>query len=106
MTWDQYWYGDPLMVRAFYKAEKLRQERADNDAWLHGLYVLKAIDASIGNAFRKGEPAEYPAFPFSTKQDVVDEYEQEREAEHAEAWMNQFVAFGKSVVKEDAPDGN
>lgn len=95
------------MVRAFYQAEQIRQERADTDAWLHGLYVLKAIDASIGNAFRKGEPAEYPSFPLSTKQDVVDAYEEEREAEYAEAYMNQFVAFGKSVVREDAQqDGN
>ena len=48
MTYEQYWYGDPLMVRAFYKADKFRREREDMNAWLQGVYFKKAIEASIG----------------------------------------------------------
>lgn len=43
MTWEQYWYGDVWMVRAFREAEKLRQQRANTAAWLQGAYVYDAI---------------------------------------------------------------
>ena len=45
MTYDQYWYGDPLMVRTFYKAHKLKEQLADQQAWLQGQYVMAAIGA-------------------------------------------------------------
>ena len=100
MTYDQYWYGDPLMVRAYFQAEKIRQERADSEAWLYGLYVAKAIDSTIGNAFRKEGTAEYPAFPLSTKKEIVDKYNEEQEALAAEAYMMQMVAAGANWGEE------
>lgn len=105
MSYDQYWYGDPLMVRAFFKADKLRQERADEEAWTHGLYVLSALDATVGNMFRKSgqSPAEYPAEPFTItkrkeKQKKTEE-QQEQEATWALAWMSSFVNAGKNWGK-------
>ena len=70
MTYEQYWYGDVWMVRAFRKAHELRQEQTDADAWLHGLYVQQAIAATVGNAFqKKGSKAiEYPNEPISVKE--------------------------------------
>lgn len=43
MTWEQYWYGDPWMARDYRKAEELRQQRANTDAWLQGAYVYDAL---------------------------------------------------------------
>lgn len=105
MSYDQYWYGDPLMVRAFYKADKIRQERVDEEAWAHGLYVLGALNASVGNMFKKpGQtPIEYPSEPFSLtkrkeKQKKTEE-QQEQEATWALAWMSSFVNAGKNWGK-------
>lgn len=101
MTYEQYWYDDPLMVRAFYKADKIRQERQDSEAWLQGLYILKALDATVGNLFRKQgtEPAEYPDRPFSTEQS--EEITEDQEAILAEAYMNNLVRVGKGWGKKE-----
>lgn len=105
MTYEQYWYDDPLMVRAFYKADKLRRERMDEEAWLHGVYICAAIDSTIGNAFRKnGDPAEYPKEPITiTEKRKNDEAhareKQEKEALWAMAWMESFVQAGKNWGK-------
>lgn len=102
MTYEQYWYGDPLLVRAFYQAEKLRREKRDEQAWLTGLYVLNALNATVGNMFRKSgqAPAEYPEEPFSVKKEREKrehtELEKEQEAVWAEAWMSSFVQAGKN----------
>ena len=104
MTYEQYWYGDPLMVRAFYKADKIRQEREDYSAWTQGMYVLSALNASVGNMFRKGgQPVKYPTEPFS----VTEKKERRRQAELneeqdkllAQAWMSSFVQAGKNWGK-------
>ena len=104
MTYDEYWYGDPLMVRAYYKAEKLRQERMDEEAWLNGLYVMRALDAVVGNMFRdkNAEKAEYPDMPILQEQKMEaekTEEQEEQEAVWALAWMNNFVDAGKGWDK-------
>ena len=106
MTYEQYWYGDPLMVRAFFKADQIRREREDMNAWLQGVYFKKAIESSIGNAFReKGQqPAEYPDGPILTAEKRRKEEERRRTKEQeiaaAKAYMEQFVkAFGRAGKK-------
>ena len=106
MTYDQYWFGDPLMVRAFYEAEKLRQERMDEEAWLNGVYMVNALEATVGNAFRKKSqtPFEYPKEPFSLtrKREEAAKKEKrakERQATWALAWMTNFVEAGKNWGK-------
>lgn len=90
MTYDEYWYGDPLMVRAFYKAEKIRQERMDAEAWLNGIYFKRAIESSIGNAFRAkhSDAIEYPDGPLLTEA-------KRREQEEAQQTIEQQTAFAK-----------
>ena len=111
MTYEQYWYDDPLMVRAFYKAEKLRKERMDEEAWLNGLYIQSAIEATIGNAYRKpGQtPAKYPKEPFSLQKKREEreqtEEEKEKEATWAMAWMSSFVQAGKNWGKNKEAKG-
>lgn len=106
MTYDEYWYGDPLLVRAFYKADQLRRKRADENAWLTGLYVMNALNATVGNMFRKSgqAPVEYPKEPFSMQDKPKDteemtEEEKERDATWALAWMTSFVEAGKNYGK-------
>ena len=44
MTYDQYWNQDGMLVRAYRKADEIRQERANTDAWLLGAYFYQAFD--------------------------------------------------------------
>jgi len=114
MTYEQYWYDDPLMVRAFYKADKLCRKRADEQAWLNGLYVLNALNATVGNMFRKAgqAPAEYPKEPFMMSQEAnakeereMTEEEKEQDATWALAWMSSFVQAGKNFGKNKETKG-
>lgn len=112
MTYDEYWFGDPLMVRAYYKADKLRRERIDEEAWLNGQYIVSALNATVGNMFRKtGQaPAEYPKEPVSLSQKRAREQERsekskEQEATWAKAWMSSFVQAGKNFGKNKKQEG-
>lgn len=105
MTYEQYWYGDCLMVRDFYKAYKLKQEQANEQAWLNGLYFLKAIDATVGNALRRQgvKPEQYPGEPLEIykKEETAEEKakREENEVAFAEAYMMNMVAAGKNWKK-------
>lgn len=106
MTYDQYWYGDPMMVRAFYKANKIRRRMIDEEAWMTGLYVMSAINATVGNMFRKQgtTPEEYPREPWFVqtereKEEEKTEEKKKREATWALAWMSSFVQAGKNWGK-------
>ena len=105
MTYDQYWHGDCLMVRDFYKAWKIKQEQENEKAWLQGLYFLKALDATVGNAFRqKGAKAEqYPSKPIELEPEKPTEEKtserEEAEMLYAEAYMMNMVMVGKNWGK-------
>lgn len=53
MTYDQYWYGDPWMTRAFEQAYLLRQRKRNEEMWIQGAYVAHAMGVAIHNAFEK-----------------------------------------------------
>lgn len=106
MTYEQYWFGDPLMVRAYYKADKLRRRREDENAWIQGQYVMSAMDVAVGNMFRKTSetPAEYPKEPILTARDkerkeARNKRREENEKLFAFAWMTSFVQAGKNWGK-------
>ena len=105
MTYEQYWYGDPLMVRAFYKAEQLRQQRMNEQAWLIGAYTYRALDSTVGNTMRKNgaKPSEYPEKPVElVKQEETKAEKEEREDKeevYALAYMTNMVMAGKNWHK-------
>lgn len=102
MTYEQYWYGDPLMARAFFEADKLRQERENEIAWLHGAYFLRALDTIVGNIFRKtgSQLAEYPQKPIPLRKTGEDQImDEEQEAVFAMAYMSSMVQAGKNWGK-------
>lgn len=90
MTHDQYWHGDPNLVYAYIEADRIRRERADEEAWLHGLYVAKAINATICNAFRDGRTraAEYPELPLIAERKKRESMTEEDEARLYDAWAD------------------
>ena len=107
MTYEQYWYGDPLMVRAYYKAEQLRQKKANESAWLQGVYFQYALDSVVGNMFRKSgdKLTEYPPQPLDLKVNKEKETEEqravreEREKNFALAYMTNMVRCGQNWGK-------
>ena len=106
MTYEQYWFGDVRMTKAFYIAHKLRLRMLNEQAWLNGVYVLKALDATVGNAFRsKGEtPTVYPKEPIQTDDELESATQDPKEREElevlwAKAYMENMVLIGKNWGK-------
>ena len=96
MSYDDYWYGDVTMTRYYYEAHQIRLRQRDYESWLAGAYVKVAIESSIGNAFRKGEAAQYPKEPYSVTAEKQKEANEEQQALFMQAWMEQFVEAGKN----------
>ena len=101
MTYDQYWFGDPQMARAFYQAEKLRQDKANSEAWLLGVYVYRALSATVGNLFREHgtPPVEYPKEPLPLFGEKTRKMTEEEEETYALAYMTSMVQAGKNWKK-------
>jgi len=83
MTEEQYWDRDCELVKAYRKADELRRERENLNAWLQGRYVYDAIlaVAPVLHAFAKrgAKPTGYVSEPYPiTKQDA-DEAKDRRE---------------------------
>lgn len=103
MSYDQYWFGDVRMVKAFREAERLRQERMNERLWLQGLYVFEAASCAVnnGNRTKKSDPiSEYTAKPYDIfqKKETAKEREAREEAERLQAklYMQQMMRVGKN----------
>lgn len=63
MTYDLYWDGRPELVVPYRKADLLRQKRANNDAWLQGVYFRMAVASTLD------KKAKYPKEPMDLFED-------------------------------------
>ena len=101
MTYEQYWYEDPLLVRDFLRAEQYRLKRENQTLWLNGMYMAQAITSTIGNAFlAKGQkPNTYPERPLPIDEEDLEierQIKEENEVKRAEEWMKNLVAMHNS----------
>lgn len=53
MTYEQFWEGDPWMVRAYAEAYILKRRIKNEDAWIQGAYMANAVTIAIANTFGK-----------------------------------------------------
>ena len=89
MTYDQYWYGDPWMVRAYAQAYLLKRKVENENAWIQGAYVANAFGTVLSNAFGK-KKTDYLTKPL----DIFPKTEAEEQAEIREekrkliVWLN------------------
>ena len=47
MTYEQFWYKDPHIVKHYLKAMEIEASRRNTDAWLQGYYTYKAIESYV-----------------------------------------------------------
>ena len=80
MPSDEFWHGDPYLVRAYQKAHQLRIEQRNQEMWAQGIYNYRAFKSVI-EAFAYGlsngkgsKPSEYPnePIPFSENEQKAD----------------------------------
>lgn len=65
MTAQEYWHGDTALLRAYRKADIIKRERMNHEAWLQGAYIYSALCAAspLFNAMSK----QHKAFPYQEK---------------------------------------
>lgn len=100
MSYAEYWEGDASLARYFRKAYRIKQEEANNNAWLQGLYIYDAISTALHNALRgmaKSKPPakDYAKQPYNIfkkkKTEAEKAQEVEIEQQKAAAWMENLV---------------
>lgn len=93
MTEAQYWDKDSMLVVHYRKADRLRQERMNQELWLQGAYFYEALCAvsPILHAFaKKGtKPKPYAPEPFT----ISDKQAEAKEEEKAKKTYNKGKQF-------------
>lgn len=98
MTPEQYWDGDPSLTIYFRKAEQIRNSKANEMAWLQGMYIYEALTcvAPIFHDFAKRgtKPHPYASQPYpltqkERKKEKVSKEKQiyEKGKKRMQAWM-------------------
>ena len=98
MTYEQFWYGDPWMCRAYAQAYLLKRKVDNENAWILGAYTANAFGTVLATAFSKNKKAKYLEKPL----DIFPKTEAEKQAELREerrkliTWLN---GWKKSAAK-------
>lgn len=97
MTEEQYWDKDCTLTKYYRKAEEIRKERINQEAWLQGMYVYDAIIriAPVLHAFaKKGtkpQPYVEEAYPINKKS--VEDAKLKKEKEKAQKGVRYMQAY-------------
>lgn len=108
MSYDEFWNGDVSAVKAYRKANELRDKRKNEDLWLQGKYFYDALcAASPLFRFTMKKGAIYPE-PYIKKPYPITEAElrarEEREAKAKEERLKaEFAAFVERMLKNKMP---
>lgn len=93
----EYWYGDYTHLKYYVKAHELKNEQKNEEMWLQGLYIHKAVEVVLQNAFAKkgSTPERYLDKPIRITPLTAEEKEKNAEAERQKIIAN-LTAWGKA----------
>lgn len=103
MTYEEYWNGDPSLVKAYRKAEDIRSHRRNQDMWLLGRYVYDGIMRLIPsfNPLKPKDPIAYIEEPYPISEKDVRNRELREAKQRQEAIRNKMMAFAAAHNKKD-----
>lgn len=97
MTYEQFWYGDPCIAKAYREADKIQRRRMNEELWLGGIYMAEAIASTVGNMFTKGEKHRYPIEPKPITEDEIRERQEREQRQREEKIKARFMARALSL---------
>lgn len=77
MSWEQFWYEDPWMVRAFAQTFLLKQKLRNEYAWIQGAYIANAFASVLATSFGK-KKVDYLNKPLDLYPKTKHEQEEEK----------------------------
>lgn len=91
MTADEYWHGPPELCIAYRRAHNRKKEMINQQLWMQGLYIYKAVAAVMSGMFSKNsegylsEPIRITPLTEQEKRAKAEE-ERKRLVEALSAW--------------------
>lgn len=118
MSYDDYWNGEPDMVRYYRKTDELKKKQRNFDFWLQGLYIYEALlDASpmFHDLAKSPKPIPYLSEPYALSKEEIeakikkDEEEKDKQnQETVKAWVeraNRIRAEREKIQKGEKVNG-
>lgn len=107
MTEEQYWDRDSTLVIYYREAEKIRNERVNQEMWLQGAYIYDAISrlSPILHAFAKkgtkAKPYVDEPYPISKQaEEKAEEHKEKAKTEKGLRYMQQLMAKSEMYFEE------
>lgn len=96
---DIFWKQTPITIQLYFKADKAKQQRNIQMAWLQGIYVKRALQSTIlaaalaDDKVAKNMP-KYPECPYNEQESSVELTEEQKQKERDRLYMY-YKAFAK-----------
>ena len=87
MTYEQFWFGDPWIAKAYREKHDLERRQKNEEMWVNGIYQLSAFGVALHNAFDK-KKIDYLKKPL----DIFPKTEEEK-AEDADKQRKQLIEW-------------
>ena len=95
MTYDEFWFGEPIIAKFYAEKHKLLRKQENERMWVNGMYTLNALQVAINNAFDKHK-IKYIEKPF----DIFPKTEAEKQAE-IEAEREKLVRWLTGLIPDN-----
>lgn len=111
MTEEEYWDGNPNLVRAFRKAEDIRAHRRNTEMWLNGQYIYDTLCRMLPslNMWKPKKPMAYVEEPYPLSKTEIKERKLRDEKKTQEKIRNKMIdmmnRMRKKGKKEEQKDG-
>lgn len=106
MTESQYWDGDCELVIYYREADKLRNERMNQQAWVQGMYIYDAIARlspvlrPFGKKGTKAQPYVDKPYPLDSQETENEEDQKEKaNSEKAKRFMEMFMVSNNEKME-------
>jgi hypothetical protein len=100
VSYDDFWHGDPAIVRfaieAYQEKQRDRMMHDDFVAWNAGRYVMMAVGVVLSQAFSKNSSAKYPSEPLIATELDEKLAEQKRERQLKQQ-HDSFLALAQAM---------
>ena len=119
MSYDEFWRGNPSLVRDYRKAYDMKRHERNNDMWMLGRYFFAALHCNplvVGFPEKNYQPPKdgsYPDRPFPLTEKEAEEQARQREEENFKEYLKRMESSSarelerrKKAEKEVKDDGN
>lgn len=109
MSYDDFWNGDVMMVKAYRRADELRLKQKNHELWLQGKYMYEAL-CDVSPLFRfsmkKGtvKPEPYAKEPYPITALEVRERKEREEKLKQERFKAEFALFVERLKTKMSPE--